>query len=140
MIILAKTHLSSIQQHAMDVYPYECCGAMLGYVQKESKKVAEIVYIKNESHEDQRRRFKVTSADYQYVEKLASQKSLDLLGFYHSHPDHPAIPSKTDEEYAWPFFSYIIISIKKMQPQECYSYVYHVDQQSFAREDLILDT
>ena len=139
MITLAKTHLFSIQQHAKDVYPHECCGAMIGHNQKELKKVTKIVRIKNHSSEDKRRRFKITSEDYQFVEKLALQHSLDLLGFYHSHPDHPAIPSKTDEKYAWPFFSYIILSINKMQPQECYSYLYDFSQQSFQQEDLIIE-
>ena len=138
MIILAKTHLSNIKQHAITCYPYECCGAMLGSIDNDKKVVSEIVEIKNESDEDQRRRFKITAADYQKLEQLAHDKKCDLLGFYHSHPDHPAIPSKTDEAYGWPFFSYIILYIEKKEPQECLSYIFDFDQQAFNAEDILI--
>ena len=136
MIILAKTHLSDIKNHAIKTYPFECCGAMLGHIEGDQKKVKEIIRLENESNEDQRRRFKITNADYQALENDAKEKKYDLLGFYHSHPDHPAIPSKTDEQYAWPFFSYIILAVENQVPKECFSYVFDFDQQKFCQEEM----
>lgn len=141
MITLSTTHLSEIQNHAQEVYPDECVGALLGDLAYATltKTVYETVRLDNQwddsDTETKRRRFKVTAFDYQHVESLAQEKGMDLLGFYHSHPDHPAIPSETDLKYAWPVFSYLILPIHQGKPGDCLSYLLS-DEGEFIAEKL----
>ena len=140
MISILKTHLIDIQQHSIAAYPYECCGAMLGVIdQKTQQKVThKLVEINNTSTENQRRRFAISTADYQALEQHAEECQLSVLGFYHSHPNHPAIPSETDLNFAWPFFSYIIQSIYDKVPKDVYSYELDVDIHQFKEEKLMI--
>ena len=93
-----------MSQHGIQVFPEECCGAMLGSIEGDIKTVMELIPIENQSTENKQRRFALTPDDYQHCEFLAKEKQLVLLGFYHTHPNEPAIPSETDKKYAWPFF------------------------------------
>ena len=138
MIILSQTHLTEIQDHAKQTYPEECCGAIFGTIDISSseKMVAETLEIDNVSTEDRRRRFMITPDEYQRVETYAKKNRFTLLGFYHSHPDHPAYPSETDLMYAWPFFSYIILSIEKKHPRECRSFILDPENQQFQEESI----
>jgi proteasome lid subunit RPN8/RPN11 len=137
MIILSKTHLSEISFESRQSYPYECCGALLGHVlPNQDKQVVSCISLVNHSDEDQRRRFKVTDKDYQLLEKKALDLNLTLLGFYHSHPDHPAIPSQTDLNYAWPFFSYIIQSVTDSEHRDIKSYMLSEKTMTFVEEKI----
>jgi len=106
-----------MRAHAEADYPHECCGGLLGTFDGENKVVTKTVPLQNHWEdipgEDKTRRFRVTPEDYKMLEGMAKSDGLMLLGFYHSHPDHPPIPSETDLTFAWPFFSYPILSIKK---------------------------
>jgi proteasome lid subunit RPN8/RPN11 len=97
----------AIRRHGQDTYPHECCGALVG----RSGGVTEIVALPNTTEEGPRRRFLVRPSDYQLAERRASELGGELLGFYHSHPDHPARPSQYDLDHAWPTFAYIIVAI-----------------------------
>ena len=111
-------HLSAalhraIGEHGEDAYPQECCGAMLG-VGAPEKTVTRLIRIDNaRSPEDSTRRFLVTDLDYRRGEGEAAAAELDLVGFYHSHPDHPARPSQYDLDHAMPWFSYVIVAVAK---------------------------
>ena len=127
MIILSRTLFSEIQKHGEEGYPYECCGAFFGRLDtaKDARYIEEIKRVEN-SWEDAKvkhRRFKITSQDYLHLEKYGKSQGLALLGFYHTHPDHPPIPSETDLMYAWPVFSYCILSVHKGVAKEMRSYV-----------------
>jgi proteasome lid subunit RPN8/RPN11 len=95
-----------IRAHARQAYPHECCGALIG----RDGAVEAAFALPNTTEEGPRRRFLVRPGDYRAAERHAQGLGLDLLGFYHSHPDHPARPSQYDLDHAWPFFSYIIVS------------------------------
>ena len=136
MIILSKTHFSELEAHSLEAFPYECCGGMLGVVDGDKKVVERLIRLSNASDENKRRRFKVTQDDYRALEAEAASSNLTLLGFYHSHPDHPAIPSETDLKYAWPFFSYIVQSVGKVAVNECRSYVLAETGDHFVEEEL----
>ena len=142
MIIVSKVHLSNIQSHGVLDYPHECCGALLGSLDAKTgeKKVALTVPIENQWKDDgdetKTRRFAVTSDDYRQAEKKAADAGVSLLGFYHSHPDHPPKPSETDLKYAWPVFSYIIFSVQKAGAKELYSYTLNLDSGVFESEDV----
>ncbi|MDR1944496.1 MAG: M67 family metallopeptidase [Synergistaceae bacterium] len=95
-------------------YPDECCGVLFGGVDREGNRtVTEILPISNAREtEERRRRFVIEADDFMRAESEARGKGLDVLGFYHSHPDHPAEPSAYDLEHALPFYSYAIVSVK----------------------------
>src|SRR5919198_5222025 len=97
----------SIRRHGQETYPHECCGALVG----RDGRVTDIVPLPNTTEEGPRRRFLVRPSDYREAERKAAELGGELLGFYHSHPDHPAKPSQYDLDHAWPTFAYIIVSV-----------------------------
>lgn len=100
-----------IRAHGQETYPHECCGALVGTVDDASAVVYAMVKLPNTTEEGPRRRFLVRPSDYREAEKQASALGGELLGFYHSHPDHPARPSQYDLDHAWPTFAYIIVAV-----------------------------
>jgi proteasome lid subunit RPN8/RPN11 len=97
----------AIREHGQETYPHECCGAMVG----KDGRVDAVVALPNTTEEGPRRRFLVRPSDYRLAEARAAELGGELLGFYHSHPDHPSRPSQYDLDHAWPTFAYIIVSV-----------------------------
>jgi proteasome lid subunit RPN8/RPN11 len=97
----------AIRAHGQETYPHECCGALVG----RGDEVSAIVALPNTTEEGPRRRFLVRPSDYREAEHRAGELGAELLGFYHSHPDHPARPSQYDLDHAWPTFAYIIVAV-----------------------------
>lgn len=111
-VILTTEQKRFIDQHAEATYPDECCGVMLGRQTDGKRVIEQLIEIENQWDEkERRRRFLITPQQYMRAEKQAREAGLDLLGFYHSHPDAPARPSEFDREYAWPFYSYLIAGV-----------------------------
>ena len=98
---------SEIRRHGEQTYPNECCGALVG----RGGIVNAVVAMPYTTEEGPRRRFLVRPSDYRVAERQASELGGELLGFYHSHPDHPARPSQYDLDHAWPTFAYVIVSV-----------------------------
>jgi proteasome lid subunit RPN8/RPN11 len=98
---------AAIRIHGQETYPHECCGALIG----RDGFVTAIVALPNTTEEGPRRRFMVRPSDYQLAERRATELGGELLGFYHSHPDHPARPSQYDLDHAWPTFAYVIVAV-----------------------------
>jgi len=97
----------AIRRHGEETYPHECCGALVG----NGDRIEVAVALPNMTEEGPRRRFLVRPSDYRIAEQQASDRNGELLGFYHSHPDHPARPSQFDLDHAWPTFAYIIVAV-----------------------------
>jgi proteasome lid subunit RPN8/RPN11 len=97
----------AIRRHGQEAYPHECCGALVGG----PGRVSEAVALPNTTEEGPRRRFLVRPSDYRLAERRARELGAELLGFYHSHPDHPAQPSQFDLDHAWPTFAYVIVGV-----------------------------
>ena len=98
---------AGIRAHGQQTYPHECCGALLG----RDNRVTDLLELPNTTEEGPRRRFLVRPSDYRQAEGRATELGVELLGFYHSHPDHPARPSQYDLDHAWPTFAYIIVAV-----------------------------
>jgi proteasome lid subunit RPN8/RPN11 len=122
----------AIRAHGIETYPNECCGALYG----RDGVVTTTYALPNTTEEGPRRRFLVRPQDYREAEKRASEQQTDLLGFYHSHPDHPARPSQYDLDHAWPFFSYIIVSVHGGVPKDMTSWRLRDDRSAFDEETL----
>jgi proteasome lid subunit RPN8/RPN11 len=97
----------AIRAHGQETYPHECCGALVGA----DGRITATVPLPNVTDEGPRRRFRVSDKDYMMSERRAGELGGELLGFYHSHPDHPARPSQYDLDHAWPTFAYIIVAV-----------------------------
>ena len=97
----------AIRRHGEETYPHECCGALVG----RPGSVSDVVALPNTTEEGPRRRFLVRPSDYRLAESRATELGGELLGFYHSHPDHPARPSQYDLDHAWPTFAYVIVAV-----------------------------
>jgi proteasome lid subunit RPN8/RPN11 len=135
MLSLSAEQATNIRQHARAEYPHECCGALLGReLGGDVRWVEEVIPIVNEQKDNRERRFLITPAQMMQLEREAKQKSLKVLGFYHSHPDHPTRPSEFDRENALPYYSYLIISVQKGKPAEMHCWRLLEDRRGFERE------
>jgi proteasome lid subunit RPN8/RPN11 len=131
-IALSDDAVAAIRAHGVETYPNECCGALIG----RDGKVSESFALPNTTEEGPRRRFLVRPEDYRSAEARAAEKSCELLGFYHSHPDHPAEPSQYDLDHAWPSFSYVILEVRDAEPRDLRSWRLRDDRSQFDPEDL----
>jgi proteasome lid subunit RPN8/RPN11 len=126
---------SRIRAHGVETYPHECCGAILG-VDDNDRVVRDLMPLQNRRDDSPRNRFEVTPDDVRLAEKSALEKQLDLIGWYHSHPDAPARPSEYDREHAWPWYSYIIVSVQKGEPKDMNSWRLKDDRVSYDPEPI----
>ena len=131
-LILSAGVADAIRAHGRETYPHECCGALVG-----RGRVVEAAHpLPNTTEEGPRRRFLVRPEDYREAERHAARRGADLLGFYHSHPDHPARPSQYDLDHAWPVFSYVIVSVAAGAPGPLTSWRLRDDRSAFDAEPL----
>lgn len=138
MIRLSGKSLRSVRRHAVRTYRDEACGLLLGNVAGLHKTVLATVPVENRAVNTTRDRYLVSATDYTMVEKLAERIGLSVVGIYHSHPDHPAIPSERDRVQALPFFSYVITSVVAAETRQTRSFVLSDDRKRFAEESIVL--
>ncbi|HZZ75707.1 MAG TPA: M67 family metallopeptidase [Puia sp.] len=111
MIIVESGPLEEMKAHVVTTFPDECCGFLYGAEQTNgSRMISTILKVNNSKTGDKKRRFEISGKDYMLAEKFALENNILLLGIYHSHPNHPAIPSEHDRVAALPYFSYVILS------------------------------
>ena len=139
MIAMDGRALAAIREHGARAYPEECCGALLGVVEDGTVRVARIERIENARREERRRRYAIEPLEYARLEKQADSEGLSILGFYHSHPDHPAVPSEYDREHGLPFFHYVLVAVAAGVAGEVASFVLSEDRGVFDREVLLAD-
>ena len=102
-----------MNEDAVNAFPDECCGFMFGREDVAGNRVVtQALPINNAAVENRKRRFVISPKDYMKGEQFAEENNVQLLGIYHSHPNHPAVPSEHDRVAAQPFFSYVIISVQ----------------------------
>ena len=138
MISLQAEHLSEISAHGERDHPYECCGLLLGRYETDGLKVVVETYPISNAREEsaKRNRFLIEPAELLSGERYARNKSLDIVGFYHSHPESPAVPSQYDLEHAWPTYSYIIVSVIQQKAGDLFSWEQEADRSKFNREEI----
>jgi len=96
----------------------------------------EVLPLDAPGRESERNRFLIDPLEQLRVEKDARARGLDVLGYYHSHPDHPARPSEYDRDHAWPWYSYIIVSVERGEPKDMTSWVLSDDRARFDSEQI----
>ena len=120
----------AIRRHGEATYPHECCGALVG-IAGDVGRVDRAVELPNTTEEGPRRRFLVRPSDYRMAEQKAKELGGELLGFYHSHPDHPARPSQFDLDHAWPNFAYVIVAVASGAARDMTVWFLKEDRSSF---------
>ncbi len=137
-LLIPAALLQNVGSHGAGAYPNECCGALLGTAGDDGAKAVRALLPLDNRREGEaaRTRFLVTAEDYRWAEQQARQQGLDIVGFYHSHPDHPARPSEFDREHALPWYSYVIVRVSGGEPQEATSWVLADDRSRFLPEEL----
>jgi proteasome lid subunit RPN8/RPN11 len=138
LIQISEKYLAEMNEHGERDYPYECCGLMLGRFESEgAKTVVETYTISNAREEEAKRnRFLIRPEELMRGEKYARTKGLDVVGFYHSHPDDRAVPSGYDLDHAWPTYSYVVISIRQGQAVDLQSWEMDSDRSKFNTEEI----
>lgn len=137
MITIAEAQLNEIREHGVRDYPYECCGLLLGRFRENGKVVTETYPISNAREESAKRnRFLITAEELMRGERYAREHDLEVVGFYHSHPDSPAVPSNYDLEHAWPTYSYIIVSTSADRATDLFSWEQEPDRSRFNEEEI----
>jgi proteasome lid subunit RPN8/RPN11 len=136
MLIIKKEHIDEIKKQGEKGYPFEICGFMLGNIDYENdiRDVKEIYKVENQNKERANDRFEIDPKDYLKVENYADSKGIQIIGIYHTHPDHPPRPSQTDLMFAQPDMSYIILSVRNGKAEDWYSWV--LDNDKFKQEEV----
>jgi proteasome lid subunit RPN8/RPN11 len=116
---IGEAELAAIARHARAAYPEECCGILLGTTdENDAAEVSAAAAVPNREADDRRRRYRIDPETICSVEEEAERAGHKIVGFYHSHADHPAAPSPTDRELAWPWYRYLIIPVSQGRPGE----------------------
>jgi proteasome lid subunit RPN8/RPN11 len=136
MLLLSEEIAQGIRGYGAQDYPNETCGAMLGLDREEGREVRELFPLTNRRDDSPRNRFSITAEDFRAAERKASERGLEVVGWYHSHPDHPARPSDYDREHAWPWYSYVIVSVAAGQPGDMTSWLLDDDRSRFLPEQI----
>ena len=137
-LLLDHDQLAFLQRHVEGTYPYEGGGLLIGQLDEQGRKVVgEIKLFENQrAIEDQHNRILITDQMYREGEEYADQQGLLLIGFFHSHPDHPARPSEFDREHALPWWSYVSVSVQQGQAAEVLSWELKEDRSGFTAEEV----
>lgn len=145
---IRQQDVERIHRHGAETYPSECCGFLLGREQNGQRVVLEVAPIQNawqtsennpyeiRPEDSTRNRSLVDPKDYLRIDREARQKGMDIISFYHSHPDHPARPSEFDRKHAVPFLIYVILAVEKGVPREMTAWLLNNDGSQFLSEPL----
>lgn len=139
MISVFKKHIEEIKAHGEATYPFECGGMLIGTLNADgSKTVVETFPLENSSTEDQKNRVLILPKDVLRAERYARSQKLEVVGYYHSHPEDKAIPSQYDLDHALPVWSYIITSVISGKAVDVRSWVMENDRTKFNEEGLVI--
>ena len=135
-LVLSADLRKQIEEEGVAAYPNECCGILIG--SDKERKVDRIIPMANAFDPQERyHRFSIDPLLLASTEESAAAEGKAVIGFYHSHPDHPARPSETDRQAAWPFYSYVIVSIAKREPLDMTCWVLDEQTETFKRQEIV---
>jgi proteasome lid subunit RPN8/RPN11 len=135
-LAVSAADMDAIGRHAERTYPEECCGFLLGRSADGATRVDRVAPAANERQDSRHNRFVMSPETVLAAHKEARAAGLAVVGYYHSHPDHPAEPSEFDREHAWPGLSYLIVSVRAGQVDRARSWRLRDDRERFEEEHL----
>jgi len=133
---LRAIHTERVHAHLCRAYPEEGCGVLVGRDEGAMRIVERVVEFENQRDDSRRNRYLITPEQLLAVERQAREEGLDVVGFFHSHPDHPALPSAFDLEHAWPYYSYLIVSVERGRVADARAWRLATDRSRFEPETL----
>ena len=137
MVYLTEEHIKQIEAHGERAFPYECGGMLIGRFEVGRKTVLELLPMENAMSEaEQHNRVLILPKDVLRAERFARERKLDVVGYYHSHPDHPAIPSQFDLDHALPVWTYIIVSVESGKAVDVRAWEMENDRSKFNEEKM----
>ncbi len=114
MLRIRCADYGALRQHGEETYPYECCGVLLGQMDGDIRSVSSVVRCGNTRTDSPQNRYNIDPKELVRIQRLGRERGEDIIGFYHSHPDHPARWSSTDlAEAHWFGCSYVITSVEE---------------------------
>ncbi len=134
-VVLTRAQVEAIQAHARATYPDECCGFLVGPA-AEPRKVASVRRATNVVDSNRERRYVIDPRETLSLEKELRGTGHEILGYYHSHPNHPAEPSEFDRSHAWPWYTYTILSIVDRKPADLRAWSLDGETSTFRPEPL----
>lgn len=137
MLGIDNDKLCFVKELVKKSYPYECCGLLIG-MNTSDKKVVDVRPVQNKNTERTHDRYEIEGKEFVKIDKEASKKGLQIIGIYHSHPDHPAIPSVYDTEHAWVGYSYMIAAVEKGEATDIRSWIFNEEKKQFEEEEIKL--
>ena len=136
MLKIEKTLLEEVYNHGISTYPDECCGIMLGTMAGENRTVKKIFPAENLNKERSKDRYELNQKDFLKADREAQSLDLEIVGIYHSHPDHPSKASETDRQKAHEGYSYLIVAIHQGKFHSKNSCVLNSEKQ-FQEENIV---
>ncbi len=135
-LVLHSRHLAAIRHHGEADYPHEACGLIGGMLEGERPVVVQLVPLANQRNDSARNRYLIDPDAFRRAQATLDRDGLEVLGVYHSHPDHPPEPSAFDREHAWPRLSYVIVAVAGGRAGEVKSWRLSDDRAAFAEEPI----
>ncbi len=136
-ITVTAASMATMEDDTRRAFPEECCGMMLGTIDDDGlRTVNKIIVVTNTNSENRKRRFLIEPKDLLRAEREARQSSLEVIGVYHSHPNHPSMASEFDREHAMPYWSYLILSCIEGRIDNVQSFRLKDDRSAFDEETL----
>ena len=137
MLIIPQNILDDISEHSKEAYPEECCGLLVGRDSGRDRVIVEAHRAKNVAEERRHERYLIDPKKHFEVDKATRGRGVDIVGFYHSHPDYPSRPSGFDTETApWPGYSYLIASVEKDGVGKVQSWIMLDGEDKFVEEEM----
>ena len=139
-LLLPANYARQNEKEGAAAYPNECCGVMFGRdIESQTRRVVERIAAVDNAFDAAERfhRFSITPKQLMQAEREAAAERRLVVGFYHSHPDHPARPSEYDRQYAWPFYSYVIVAISNAMALDMTSWVLDEKTETFSRQEIV---
>jgi proteasome lid subunit RPN8/RPN11 len=135
-LVISPRHLQTIGLHGTSTYPEECCGVLIGRPANAggTTLVERLLSVDNERGDSRHNRYVITPETVLAAQREARAAGLEIVGYYHSHPDHPARPSDFDREHAWPGLSYLIVSVERGRVVDARSWRLADDRERFDEE------
>jgi proteasome lid subunit RPN8/RPN11 len=138
-LVLDPRHVAAIGRHGEADYPAEACGLIGGTLEGGRKVAVQLVPLANRRTDSARNRYLIDPESFRRAEQRLDRDGLEVIGVYHSHPDHPPEPSAFDREHAWPWLSYVIVGVERGRAGALKSWVLADDRARFVEEAVTLE-
>jgi proteasome lid subunit RPN8/RPN11 len=138
-LVLDPRHVAAIRRHGEADYPAEACGLIGGALESDRKIALQLVPLTNQRTDAARNRYLIDPVSFRRAQERLDRDGLEVIGVYHSHPDHAPAPSPFDREHAWPWLSYVIVGVGQGRAEELKSWVLAEDRGAFAEESITIE-